>query len=62
MTSYEVVYAKSALSTFVLFIYLLSKGIYILDIEKELRSKVIIRGLLIFAGMTLFYSSIHNLN
>jgi hypothetical protein len=55
MTSYEVVYAKSALSTFVLFIYLLSKGIYILDIEKELRSKVIIRGLLIFAGMTLFY-------
>ena len=62
ITSYEIVYVKSAASTFFLFAYLLISGIYILDVENHLRRPVIARGILILLGMTMFYASVHNFN
>ena len=38
ITCFEVVYARCAIAALILFIYLYFKGIYILDLEKELRT------------------------
>lgn len=37
ITAYEVVYAKCASITLIMFLYLLYKGIYILDLDQSLR-------------------------
>ena len=57
ITPFEIIYAKCAISALVLFVIILSKGIYIFDIEVNLRSKVVLRGMLIFLGLVLFYES-----
>jgi len=57
ITPFEVIYAKSAICAFAMFFFMLYKGVYILDLEQKYRGKVILRSVLIFLGLSLFYSS-----
>ena len=41
---------------------MLMKSIYVLDIERDQRTNVIIKGFLYFIGITLLYSSMHRMN
>jgi hypothetical protein len=45
-----------------MFSHLFYKGIYILDLEPELRVSVIMRGFLSFAGIVMFYQSMQYLS
>ena len=47
--------------TLLMFSHLFYKGIYILDLEPELRVSVIMRGFLSFAGIVMFYQSMQYL-
>lgn len=62
ITPAEIIYAKSGISFIVLFMYLLIRRIYVLELDIQLRSMVLIRALLVFAGMTFFYFSLNNLD
>ena len=48
--------------TLLMFSHLFYKGIYILDLEPELRVSVIMRGFLSFAGIVMFYQSMQYLS
>ena len=45
-----------------MFSHLFFKGIYILDLEPELRVSVILRGFISFAGIVMFYQSMQCLS
>eukprot|EP00347_Sterkiella_histriomuscorum_P024509 403330864 len=62
ITAYEIVYAQCAVCTLILFITLLMKNIYVLDVEKNQRANIIIKGFLYFIGQTFLYNSMHRLN
>lgn len=50
ITICEVIYAKNAFSTIIIFIYCLLKGIPIFDLEEGKRAFVFVRGMLILIG------------
>jgi len=62
ITSYEILYASQAMCTLLMFSHLLYKGIYVLDVETELRNPVIVRGFISFFGIVLFYQSLQYLD
>lgn len=61
ITAYEIVYFKCAATTLVMFCYLLYNGVYILALESNLRSSVILRGFLYFGGIVFFLLGVEDL-
>jgi len=58
ITSYEIVYASYAFCSLFMFSHLIYKNQYVLDLEADKRTLVLLRGFLSFVGIVLYFEGI----